>query len=218
MCPNPPSTKEAYKWSDKVFLGEHIGTIKLADFKDNFGNPYTVENFRVVEAYKGIDTATFANHNEVGKAFIVSIISNCEKSVCGQCFQQNASYLVYATRDLDSGLLIAGLCGRTKTLLAGKNAEEKAALLTGWKGEISELQKLAVTTPDSERFDYRHTLEAREGKYKESIEYLRLQMEKKDIWLEICMWLMIASLFIIAYLFLKLFQKKAPFSNPSTDY
>ncbi len=117
-CGPAPAPKVALENSAAAFVGEVVGTRRLAG--DGMGK---IEySFEIKHSYKGPQ----------GRA---TLVTNGSSAACGRSFEEGEAYLVYATAD-DKGTLLDSACSRTRLATA---AGEDFAAIGQPKGPLESL-------------------------------------------------------------------------------
>ena len=111
-CARPGSPCQSASGADMVFAGQVEGIEKLAV---PFGpRPMLYDRrvrLRVIEQFTGQTAAE------------VDIFTHAQSATCGYPFAVGGSYLVYAYRHQDTGLLTTSICSRTSPLARGQLAQ-----------------------------------------------------------------------------------------------
>lgn len=106
-----PTIATAFKRSDLVFYGKHLGTKHTGDYFLMDGRPKKIENFEVTYLYKG------GSPNQTSEKHTVSILSPCDGGSCEFCFQSGKYYLIYGYIDLDLVGIVVNSCYRTREII-----------------------------------------------------------------------------------------------------
>ena len=110
-----PTIDNAYKNSAAVFYARCIGSDTIYSFHTEFGDPVVVNNFQVIQAYKGFGRGAMDYHQRRKRSYIISIVREGD---CGQgcriCFKTGSNYLLYCYRDFLTGQLTTDGCARTQ--------------------------------------------------------------------------------------------------------
>jgi len=117
-CGPAPDAKVALENSAATFVGEVVGTRRLAG--DGMGKIEYA--FEIKHSYKGPTGRT-------------TLVTNASSAACGRSFEEGEAYLVYATAD-DKGNLLDSTCSRTRLATA---AGEDFAAIGQPKGPLESL-------------------------------------------------------------------------------
>lgn len=106
-----PTIATAFKRSDLVFYGKHLGTKHTGDYFLMDGRPKKIENFEVTYLYKG------GIPNQMGEKYTFSILSPCDGGSCEFCFEPGKYYLIYGYINMDLGGIVINSCYRTREII-----------------------------------------------------------------------------------------------------
>lgn len=133
--------EDNYKRAGLIFYGKHLETVTVQNAFGADGKPMVIENFQVIRFYKGIADAVLKQDSSPYK---ISIVSTCNKSSCGFCFDAGKNYLVYASQHEGVLGVETEHCSRTKEIIQNNFIISGGTDPDAGKDETKELMRMSA--------------------------------------------------------------------------